>query len=213
MIAGCAVVGILLGSIVARNVDREINTQVEKELNRVIMMGVPPIDIEASLFLENNVYTQPYLTAIDLADGSYGIYEVKDNDVVAYAHGQCVSVGNAKVGTYKIVNTKSHLDYHNARYWYVVELEEIHTKEKLTVSSPPYEIEDTPNLQSDVDDLNGVQIINDIMMTVFDNGSIGTILVIIDSDKDYYIEKIEDHVFGVESPKTLAKEENSEKES
>jgi hypothetical protein len=26
MIAGCAVVGILLGSIVARNVDREINT-------------------------------------------------------------------------------------------------------------------------------------------------------------------------------------------
>jgi hypothetical protein len=26
MIAGCAVVGILLGSVVARNVDREINT-------------------------------------------------------------------------------------------------------------------------------------------------------------------------------------------
>ena len=209
MIAGCAVVGILLGSIVARNVDREINTQVEKELNRVIMMGVPPIDIEASLFLDNNVYTQPYLTAIDLADGSYGIYEIKDNDVVAYAHGQCVSVGNAKVGTYKIVNTKSHLDYHNARYWYVVELEEIHTKEKLTVSSPPYEIDDTPNLQSDVDDLNGVQIINDIMMTVFDNGSVGTILVVIDSDKDCYIEKIEDHVFGTESRKISAEEENT----
>lgn len=202
MIAGCAVVGILLGSIVARNVDREINTQVEKELNRVIMMGVPPIDIEASLFLDNNVYTQPYLTAIDLADGSYGIYEIKDNDVVAYAHGQCVSVGNAKVGTYKIIDTKSHLDYHNSRYWYVVELEEIHTKEKLRVSSPPYEIEDTPNLQSDVDDLNGIQIINDIMMTVFDNGSIGTILVVIDSDKDYYIEKTENHTFGTESPRT-----------
>lgn len=207
MIAGCAVVGILLGSVVARNVDREINTQVEKELNRVIMMGVPPIDIEASLFLENNVYTQPYLTAIDLADGSYGIYEIKDNDVIAYAHGYCVSVGNAKVGTYKIVNTKSHLDYHNTRYWYVVELEEIHTKEKLTVSSPPYEIEDTPKLQSDTDDLNGVQIINDIMMTVFDNGSVGTILVIIDSNKDYYIEKIEDHTFGTESPRTQAEEE------
>ena len=51
------------------------------------MMGVPPIDIEASLFLDNNVYTQPYLTAIDLSDGSYGIYEIKNNDVIAYAHG------------------------------------------------------------------------------------------------------------------------------
>lgn len=196
MIAGCAVVGILLGSIISRNVDKEINIQVEKELNRVIMMGVPPIDIESSLFLNNNVYTQPYLTAIDLADGSYGIYEIKDNDVVAYAHGHCVSVGDAKVGIYKIVNTKSHLDYHNARYWYVVELEEIHTGEKLTVSSPPYEIEDTPKLQSDVDDLNGVQINNEIMMTIFDNGSIGTILVVINSDQDFYIEKIEEHVLG-----------------
>jgi hypothetical protein len=110
------------------------------------------------------------------------------------------------------VNTKSHLDYHNARYWYVVELEEIHTKEKLTVSSPPYEIEDTPNLQSDVDDLNGVQIINDIMMTVFDNGSVGTILVVIDSDKDCYIEKIEDHVFG-EGHEKKSEKENIEKES
>jgi len=55
--------------------------------------------------------------------------------------------------------------------------------------------------------LNGVQIINDIMMTVFDNGSVGTILVIIDSNKDYYIEKIEDHTFGTESPRTQAEEE------
>jgi len=95
----------------------------------------------------------------------------------------------------------------------VVELEEVHTKEKLTVSSPPYEIEDIPKLQSDVDDLNGVQIINDIMMTVFDNGSVGTILVVIDSDKNFYIEKIENHTFGTESPRTQAEEEDFEEKS
>jgi hypothetical protein len=46
------------------------------------------------------------------------------------------------------------------------------------------------------------------MMTVFDNGSVGTILVVIDSDKDFYIEKIEDHVFGTTSKDEENGEEN-----
>ena len=143
------------------------------------MIDVPAIDNEVNTYLEENAYKNKYLTAIDLSDSTYGIYEVEDNKVVAYAHGKCVSVGDTKPGTYKIVETKSHYDYHDARYWNVVKLEEVDSGEELIVSTPPYEIADAPIDASDVDDLGGIEIGSESMLSVYDNGSDNTILIVI----------------------------------
>jgi len=53
------------------------------------MLDVPIIDEEIGLFLANNEYNIKYLTAVDVATLDYGIYEVEENGVVAYAHGKC----------------------------------------------------------------------------------------------------------------------------
>ena len=140
-------------------------------------------DKEVSLFLAHNTYNEKYLTAIDLADNGYGIYKIENNDVIAYAHGRCTSVGDAQPGTYKITKTKSHLDYEGVRYWRVVYLEEIHTKEQLIVSTPGYEIAEAPiKLSSTKTDLGNIEINNEIMLSVYENSDEGTILLIVDSE-------------------------------
>lgn len=174
--------------MISNNWKHEVNKEVETILSRVIMVEVPEIDVEASYYLSKNEYKYKYLTAIDINDGTYGIYEVKNNDVVAYAHGKCVSVGNTKPGIYKIVETKSHLDYHDARYWNVVKLEEIHTGEELIVSTPPYEIADAPITPSDIDDLGGVEVGSESMLTVYDNGEDGIKLLVIDGNSGEYLD-------------------------
>lgn len=147
------------------------------------MMDVPMIDEEASLYLRNNDYKEKYLTTIDISDNSYGIYRIENNDVTAYAHGKCLTTGDAQPGTYRIVKTKSHLDYNGVRYWRVIELEEIHTHEKLIVSTPGYEIAEAPiKLSETKTDLGNVQIGQEIMLSVYENGSEGTILLIIDGE-------------------------------
>lgn len=171
----------MLGRIIMNNWETQVDNKVDEVLSRVIMIDVPPIDEEVSLFLTKNKYRQKYLTAVDLSDLSYGIYEVKDNDVVAYAHGKCLSVGDTSVGTYTIVETKSHIDYHDARYWNVVRLEEVDTKEELIVSTPPYKIAEAPIELSEVDELGGIEIGSESMLSVYDNGSEGTLLLVIDS--------------------------------
>jgi hypothetical protein len=190
IIAVLFLIGIIFGRIVRGYYNRGVQDEIEKVLNRVIMIDVPPIDKEVSLYLTKNEYRHKYLTAIDLSDMTYGIYEIEDNDVIAYAHGKCVSIGDTKIGTYKIVNTKSHYDYHDARYWDIVELEEIHTGDKLIVSTPPYEIADAPIEKSDVDDLGGVEIGSESMLSVYDNGDKNTILLVIDSKNDKYVDGI-----------------------
>lgn len=182
------IAGILLGRIISMNYQGKVKEEVKEILNRVIMIDVPPIDNEANYYLENNNYTNDYLTAIDISSGDYGIFEIKNNKVVAYAHGECQSVGNTKPGIYKIVETKSHLDYHDARYWNIVKLKEIHTDEEIYVSTPPYEIDDRPITLSDRDELNGVEITDEIMLTVYDNGSIGTVLLVIDGTKEEFLD-------------------------
>lgn len=175
------ILGMMMGRIIISNWKTQVNNKVDEVLSRVIMIDVPQIDKEVSLFLTENEYRQKYLTAIDLSDLSYGIYEIKDNDVTAYAHGKCLSVGDASVGTYKVIETKSHLDYHDARYWNVVRLEEIDTKEELIVSTPPYKIAEAPIDLSEVDELGGIEIGSESMLSVYDNGDKGILLLVVDS--------------------------------
>lgn len=172
----------------------EVKNRVNEVLSRVIMVDVPPMDVEASMWLEDNIYREKYLTVIDLADSKFGIYEIKDNDVKAYAHGNCVSVGDVKPGTYEIVKTKSHYDYHDVRYWDVIELEEKHTKEKIYVSTPGYEIAEKPISLADKDDLHNVQIQDEVMLTVYDNGDLGTVLLVIDSANEKMISGSDEHI-------------------
>ena len=161
----------------------EVDNKVEEVLSQVIMMDVPMTDKEVSLFLAHNTYNEKYLTAIDLADNGYGIYKIENNDVIAYAHGRCTSVGDAQPGTYKITKTKSHLDYEGVRYWRVVYLEEIHTKEQLIVSTLGYEIAEAPiKLSSTKTDLGNIEINNEIMLSVYENSDEGTSLLIVDSE-------------------------------
>ena len=178
----------LLGRMILQNWNKEVDNKVEAVLSKVIMIDVPMIDNEVNYYLGDNSYEKPYITAIDAGEGDYGIYEIKDNKVVAYAHGKCVRIGeDVKPGVYKIVGTKSHLDYHDERYWRVIRLEEIHTGHEIVVSTPGYEIAEAPvNLTQDPDNSigldNGVEIGSEIMLTVFDNGAVGTILVVIDGE-------------------------------
>lgn len=183
----CFIIGILLGKIIIENWKGEVKNKVDEVLSKVIMVDVPPMDIEASMWLEDNEYREKYLTIIDLADSKFGIYEIKDNDVKAYAHGNCVSVGDVKPGTYEIVKTKSHYDYHDVRYWDVVELKEKHTDEIIYVSTPGYEIDERPISLVEKDDLHDIQIQDDVMLTVYDNGDPGTVLLVIDSANDKMI--------------------------
>lgn len=190
----CFIIGILLGRIIIENWKGEVKNKVDEVLSRVIMVEVPPMDVEASMWLENNEYREKYLTIIDLADNKFGIYEIKNNDVVAYAHGSCESVGDVKPGTYEIIKTKSHYDYHDVRYWDVVELKEKHTGETIYVSTPGYEIAEKPISLAEKDDLHNIQIRDEVMLTVYDNGDPGTVLLVIDSANDKMISGTNEHI-------------------
>ena len=149
------------------------------------MIEVPPIDREVSKYLSDNKYDFKYITAIDLSNGMYGIYEVKKNEVKAYAHGKCTSVGEAAPGVYTIKERRDYLDYHDARYWRVVYLED-EKGEELIVSSSPYEINDKPLLRivgDNADDLGNVMIDGEVINTVYDNSVEGIVLIIVDSGK------------------------------
>ena len=114
-----------------------------------------------------------------------------------------------KIGTYKIVETKSHLDYHNARYWNVVRLEEIHTGEELIVSTPAYEIAEAPINKSEVDDLGGVEIGSESMLSVYDNGDNGTILLVIDGEHSEYINGKEHKIINLNEEIEIEREEEN----
>lgn len=177
----CFIIGMLLGRIIITNWRGEVHKEVEEVLSRVVMIDVPAIDKSVNGFLEDNRYFHKYLTAIDIATNDYGIYEIKNNTVVAYAHGKCTDMGNAQPGFYEIVGTRSHIDYHNVRYWRVVDLEEKSNKNKLIVSSSGYEIADAPITRVDGNGLGNVQIDSEIMLTVYDNSEPGIVLIVIDS--------------------------------
>ena len=180
---GCFIIGMLLGRIVISNWRGEVSKEVEEVLSKVVMIDVPAIDGSVSEFLDDNKYNYKYLTAIDIATSDYGIYEIENNTVVAYAHGKCVDMGNAQPGFYEIVGTRSHIDYHNVRYWRVVDLEEKNSKEKLIVSSSGYEIADAPITKIEGKGLGNVQIDSEIMLTVYDNSEPGIILIVINSEE------------------------------
>ena len=177
----CLIVGMLFGRIVITNWRGEVHKEVEEVLSRVIMIDVPAIDGSVNDFLNEEKYGHKYLTAIDINDNSYGIYEIKNNEVAAYAHGKCANVGEAKPGIYEIVNTKSHIDYHDVRYWRVVNLKERESGKDLIVSSSGYEIGDAPINKVESSDLGNVQIDSEVMLTVYDNSEAGIVLIVIDS--------------------------------
>ena len=181
IVISCLIIGMLLGRIIITNWRGEVNKEVEEVLSRVVMIDVPAIDGSVNGFLEDNKYNHKYLTAIDIATNDYGIYEIENNAVVAYAHGKCVDMGDAQPGFYEIVGTRSHIDYHNVRYWRVVDLEEKSSKNKLIVSSSGYEIADAPMNKIEGSGLGNVQIDSEIMLTVYDNSEPGIILIVIDS--------------------------------
>ncbi len=181
IIIGCLITGMLLGRMIITNWRGEVNKEVEEVLSRVVMIDVPAIDGSVSGFLEDNKYNHKYLTAVDIATNDYGIYEIENNAVVAYAHGKCVDMGDAQPGFYEIVGTRSHIDYHNVRYWRVVDLEEKSSKNKLIVSSSGYEIADAPITKVEGSGLGNVQIDSEIMLTVYDNSEPGIVLIVIDS--------------------------------
>lgn len=178
---GCFVIGMLLGRIIISNWRGELHKEVEEALSRVVMIDVPAIDGSISGFLEDNKYNHKYLTAIDIATNDYGIYEIENNGVVAYAHGKCTDIGDAEPGFYEIVSTKSHIDYHNVRYWRVVDLEEKSSKKKLIVSSSGYEIDNAPVHKVEGTGLGNIQIDSEVMLTVYDNSEPGIVLIIINS--------------------------------
>lgn len=178
------VIGMLLGRIIIEKYYNDVHKEVKEVLDRVVMVEVPQIDREIGRYLNDNQYDFKYITAIDIHDGTYGIYEVKKNDVKAYAHGKCTSVGEAEPGIYKIVEKKDYLDYHDARYWTVVYLEREGDGEELIVSSSPYEIDSKPlfRIEGDnADDLGNVMIDGEVIKTVYSNSVEGIVLIIIDS--------------------------------
>ena len=182
---GLMLIGMLLGRIINENYQKTVRKEVKEVLDRVIMIEVPPIDREISKYLNNNKYDFKYITAIDLSDGMYGIYEVKKNEVKAYAHGKCTSVGEAEPGVYTIKERRDYLDSHDARYWRVIFLED-ENGEELIVSSSPYEINDKPLLKiigDNADDLGNVMIDGGVINTVYDNWIESIILIIVDSGK------------------------------
>lgn len=182
---GLMLIGMLFGRMVNEEYQKTIRKEVKQALDRVIMIEVPQIDREVGKYLSENKYDFKYITAIDLNDGMYGIYEVKRNEVKAYAHGKCTNVGEAQPGVYTIKDRRDYLDYHDARYWRVVYLED-EEGEELIVSSSPYEINDKPLLRingDNADDLGNVMIDGEVINTVYDNGVEGIVLIVVDSDK------------------------------
>ena len=93
---------------------------------------------------------------------------------------------------YEIEGTKSHIDYHDTRYWRVVDLRStkgVGTKDEgevtLSVSSSGYEIDDAPIVKKDSTGFGNVMIDSEIMLTVYDNSEPGIVLLVINSgDKD-----------------------------
>lgn len=187
-IAFFLIVGMLLGRMVIERYRTDVHDKVEEIISKVVMVDVPPVDRAIGKYLSENTYPYKYITAIDTFDNTYGIYEVKDNDVAAYAHGKCVSTGEAIPGVYEIEGTKSHIDYHDTRYWRVVDLRStdgIGTEDEgeitLSVSSSGYEIDDAPIVKKDSVGFGNIMIDSEVMLTVYDNSEPGIILIVIDS--------------------------------
>lgn len=176
----CLIAGMLLGRIIITNWNTEIDKEVEEVLSQVVMLDVPPIDNAISDFLiEHKDYDKKYLTAIDISDKSYGIYELNGkNEIKAFAHGKCLSTGNAVEGIYYIEKTISHIDNDGIRYWRVVDM-----TGDLVVSSGGYEIADLPEIKVDTDGFGNVMIDSGIMLTVYDNSEPGIALIVIESQK------------------------------
>ena len=174
----CFIIGILGGSAVSRHINREVNSEVREILSNVEMLDVPPIDNYVSDYLAETAgnYQYKYITAIDISDLKYGIYEIKNDRVVAYAHGLCETTGDVQPGVYKIESTKSHIDVNNIRYWRVVEL-----TEGVLVTSPGYKLANIPMDKIDDKGFGNVIISSDIMLTVYDNSEPGIVLIVIDS--------------------------------
>ena len=190
IIAFCLVAGMLLGRLVIDRYRTDVHEKVEEIINKVVMIDVPPMDREIGKYLAKNDYPYKYITAIDTFDNTYGIYEVRDNEVAAYAHGKCVSTGEAIPGVYEIEGTKSHIDYHDTRYWRVVDLRStkgIGTEDEgevtLSVTSSGYEIDDAPIIKKDSAGFGNVMIDSEVMLTVYDNSEPGIILLVINSGK------------------------------
>ena len=174
----CFLIGMLGGSAVSRHINREVNSEVREILSNVEMLDVPPIDNYVNDYLAETAgnYQHKYITAIDISDLKYGIYEVKNDRVVAYAHGLCETTGKVQPGIYKIESTKSHIDVNNIRYWRVVEL-----TEGVLVTSPGYKLANIPIDKVDDKGFGNVIISSDIMLTVYDNSEPGIVLIVIDS--------------------------------
>lgn len=187
-IAFFLIIGMLLGRMVIERYRTDVHEKVEEIISKVVMIDVPPIDREIGKYLAENTYPYKYITAIDTFDNTYGIYEVKDNNVAAYAHGKCVSTGEAIPGVYEIEGTKSHIDYHDTRYWRVVDLRstkgegtEDEGEITLSVSSSGYEIDDAPIVKKDSVGFGNVMIDSEVMLTVYDNSEPGIVLLVINS--------------------------------
>ena len=174
----CLIAGMLLGRIIMNNWNTKVDKEVEEALSQVVMLDVPPIDNAISDFLIEHIdYDKKYLTAIDISDNSYGIYELNEkNEIKAFAHGKCLSTGDAIEGIYYIEKTVSHIDVDNVRYWRVVDM-----TGDLVVSSGGYEIADLPETKVDTDGFGNIMIDSGIMLTVYDNSEPGIALVVIES--------------------------------
>ena len=174
----CFIIGMLGGSAFSRHINREVNHEVKQILSNVEMLDVPPIDNAINNYLATTVgdYQHKYITAIDISDLKYGIYEIKNDRVVAYAHGLCETTGDVQPGVYKIESTKSHIDVNNIRYWRVVEL-----TEGVLVTSPGYKMANIPVDKIDDKGFGNIIIDSDIMLTVYDNSEPGIVLIVIDS--------------------------------
>lgn len=183
----CLIAGMLLGRIIITNWNTEVDKEVEQVLSQVVMLDVPPIDNAVSNFLiEHKDYDKKYITAIDISDKSYGIYELNGkNEIKAFAHGKCLSTGDAAEGVYYIENTISHIDVEDVRYWRVVDM-----TGDLVVTSGGYEIADLPETKVDTNGFGNVMIDSGIMLTVYDNSEPGIALVVIESQK---VEKSNDN--------------------
>ena len=181
------IAGMLLGRIIINNWNTEVDKEVEQVLSQVVMLDVPPIDNAASKYLlEHKDYDKKYITAIDISDKSYGIYELNGkNEIKAFAHGKCLSTGDATEGTYYIEKTISHIDVDNIRYWRVVDM-----TGDLVVTSGGYEINDLPEIQVDTEGFGNVMIDSGIMLNIYDNSEPGIALVVIESQK---VEKSNDN--------------------
>lgn len=183
-IAFFLIIGMLLGRMIIERYRTDVHEKVEEIISKVVMVDVPPVDRAIGKYLAENTYPYKYITAIDTFDNTYGIYEVKDNDVAAYAHGKCVSTGEAIPGVYEIEGTKSHIDYHDTRYWRIVDLRSTTEDESeitLSVSSSGYEIDDAPIIKKDSVGFGNVMIDSEVMLTVYDNSEPGIILLVINS--------------------------------